>query len=346
MSRIMLLNATAGREVAWRRIRIHKSLDDICHTLEAEIAPSERLNIHRHDKLEVRYVNPLVNDSGGKRRVTTVLVDEVTEEADARRHAITAAGRSPARDIIDSSWSEDYTSRREDYKGITLLALVRAIGKKFNIACDTFPTNKGDPTGIVNAFRIENESPWAKLSGEADNQGYIFTGNEAGGLYLWKAAALSGEAWGFHLTEGVNIKSLSRTENGSEQYNTYIVTGGCKKKTVTDPSCPAGRVRTIDITKPDISETELGRRAQTEMKRRRETRVTVSVPGWGLSDGQIKRLGDTDKKEIFYTPNLLIPVKCPSIGLDAKLLIAEVEYEASPEGFGCTVTAVNKEAYQ
>jgi prophage tail gpP-like protein len=335
----MLKNATTGKEIIWRRLAIHKSLDDICHALEAEIAPSERESVRKHDKLEVRYANPLVKDSGGARRVATVLVDEVTEEADARRHAVTAAGRSPARDIIDSGWSADYTE-------MTLRELARAIGKKFNIVCDTFPTNRGDPTSVVKAFRLENESPWAKLTGEADNQGFIFTSNEAGDLYLWPVPALSGAAWGFHLTEGVNIKNISRQENGSEQYREYIVTGGGKTVTVKDMTCPAGRVRTIDITRPDISEAELRRRAQTEMRRRRETRVTVTAPGWGLADELIRRLGDTKEKEIFFTPNMLIPVKCPSIGLDANLLIAGVEYEAGPEGFISTVTVANKEAYQ
>jgi hypothetical protein len=88
------------------------------------------------------------------------------------------------------------------------------------------------------------------------------------------------------------------------------------------------------------------RRAETEMRRRRETRTAADVPGWGLSDEQIKRLGDTAEKEIFFVPNLLVPVKCPSLGLDATLLVSEVEYEAAPERFGCTVTVVNREAYQ
>lgn len=339
MSRVILRNAGTGKELAWRRLVVRKSLDDICHTLEAELAVSERAKVHRHDRLEVRYENPHITDSDGKRRLTTVLVDEVTAEAGARGNFLTARGRSPARDIIDSAWSEDYAE-------MTLRELARAIGKKFGIPCDTFPTDRPDPTGIVRAFRLENESPWAKLTGEADSQGFIFTANEAGGLYLWPVPALSG--WGFHLTEGVNVESVLWKENGSEQFHEYIVTGGFVDPpvTVTDASCPAGRVRTIDITRPDISEAEMRRRAETEMRRRRETRAAAAVPGWGLTDEQIRRLGGTDKKEIFFVPNLLVPVKCPSIGLDARLLVSEAEYEASPERFGCTVTVANKEAYQ
>ena len=339
MYRIILKNAATGKELVWRRVKIRKSLDDICHTLEAELAPSERLKVRKHDRIEARYESPHITDSGGARRVTTVLADGIT--AEAGEHRVTVWGRSPARDIIDSSWSGDYNR-------MTLRQLTRAVGKKFGIVCDTFPTDKPDPTGIVRAFRLENESPWAKLTGEADNQGFIFTSSEAGNLYLWPVPALSGTAWGFHLTEGVSIKNISWTENGSEQYHEYVVSGGFVDPPVKviDTSCPGGRVRTIDITRPGISEAELRRRAETEMRRRRESRVTVTAPGWGLTDGQIKRLGGTAEKEIFFVPNLLVPVKCPSIGLEAALLVSEVEYEAGPDRFGCTVTVVNKEAYQ
>jgi hypothetical protein len=115
---------------------------------------------------------------------------------------------------------------------------------------------------------------------------------------------------------------------------------------VTDWTCPNGRVRATDITRPDISEAEMRRRAETEMRRRRESRVTADVPGWGLADEQIKQLGGTAEKEIFFVPNLLAPVKRPSIGLDTALLVSEVEYEEPPERFGCTVTAASKEACQ
>jgi prophage tail gpP-like protein len=341
MSRVILRNAATGEELVWRRVVVRKSLDDICHTLEAVIAPSEREKIHKHDRIEIRYENKHITDSGGVRRVTTILVDEITAEAGTETQRVKVWGRSPARDIIDSTWSEDYAE-------LTLRELTRAIGKKFDIICDTFPTDKPDPTGIVRAFRIENESPWAKLTGEADNQGFIFTSNEAGNLYLWPVPALSGAAWGFHLTEGVNITTIAWKENGSEQYHEYIVTGGFADPavTITDPTCPNNRVCTIDITRPDISETELKRRAETEMRRRRESRIAASIPGWGLTEGQIQQLGGTNKKEIFLVPNLLVPVKCPSLGIDATLLVSEVEYEATQDSFGCTVTVVNREAYQ
>jgi len=105
MSRIIVKNATSGNELLWRNIKIKKSLDEICHTLELEIPASERTKVHKHERIEVRYENSFVRDSGGKRLVTTVLIDEITAGADVEKHSVMVIGRSPARDIIDSTWS-------------------------------------------------------------------------------------------------------------------------------------------------------------------------------------------------------------------------------------------------
>jgi hypothetical protein len=82
------------------------------------------------------------------------------------------------------------------------------------------------------------------------------------------------------------------------------------------------------------------------MRRRKETRTQVTVPGWGLTDTQIKKLGAaTSGKEIFFVPNTLIPVRIPTLGLNAALLVNEVEYEAEPDAFGSAITLVNRDAY-
>jgi prophage tail gpP-like protein len=338
MSKIVVKNATAGTELIWRRLTVRKSLDDICHTLDMELDPGERAKIHKHDRIEVRYANPLIQDSqrAGGRRVTTVLVDEVTANADTRKHGIAVKGRSPARDIIDSAWSEDFAE-------MTLLELTRAIGKRFGIQCDPFPQDA--QTQTIAAFRLENESPWIKLINAADNDGYVFTSNEAGNLYLWNVAAVT-RSEGFKLAEGVNIKSIGWSENGAEQFHEYVIKGGGQEARKIDPACPGGRILTIDITDPDFPPAKLPRRAESEMLRRRENTITVSVPGWGLTDEEIKRLGGvTKEKELFWIPNALIPVNAPSLGLNAKLLISEVEQEATPGAFGSVITLVNRENY-
>jgi len=335
MSKVIVVNVSNGQEIMWRSIKIKKSLDEICHTLELEIPPIESSKLRKHNRLEVRCVNDLVRDSGGKRRVTTVLIDEITENADITKHSLQVIGRSPARDIIDSTWSDTCSD-------MTLREITCYIGKKFDIVCDTFPTNQPDPTEFVYAFDWENESPWTKLICEADNQGYILTSNEAGNLYLWRPGARHEE---FNITEGVNVKNIQWTENGSEQFHEYIITGGGEEAKVIDSTCAGNRTLTIDLTDPFIDEKKLRRRAETEMKRRRENKTIVTIPGWGLTDEQIKSLGETIRKEIYWVPNLLIPVRIPSVGLNASLLVSEVEYTATPDSMKCDVTLVNKEAY-
>ncbi|MDR0451274.1 MAG: hypothetical protein LBH26_08415 [Treponema sp.] len=338
MHRLIVTNATSGKELIWRHIKVKKSLDNICHTLELEIPPSERVKIHKHDKIEVRYENSLVRDSGGKRRVTTIRVDEITAGADVSKHSLTVIGRSPARDIIDSTWSGILVN-------MTLFEITKEIGKKFGIDCTIIPTNIGDPTVKVSVFTWENESPWTKIITEADSQGFIFCSNEAGGLYIWKPEGYVRDE-GFHFTEGRNVKTIEWRENGAEQYHEYVVTGGYGEPArVIDSTCNNNRVLTIDLTNPGIEASKLQRRAETEMRRRRENRTTVTVSGWGLTDTQIKNLGETIRKEIFWVPNLLIPVSMPSAGLERNLLIAEVEQEADKDIMQSTVTLVNREAY-
>jgi prophage tail gpP-like protein len=343
MSRIIIKNASTGKELLWRHVNVRKSLDDICHTLELEIPASERTGVHKHDKIEVRYENPHIKDSGGRRLVTTIRVDEITAGADVSRHSLTVIGRSPVRDIIDSTWTDFLMD-------MTLYEITKTICDKFGIACANLPTNRGDPTSRVAIFSWDNESPWTKLITEADSQekdgkGFIFTSNEAGGLYIWQVAAL-GRQEGFHLTERRNIKTIEWKENGAEQYHEYIVTGGWGEPArAIDSTCATNRVLTINLTNPVIEPEKLRRRAQTEMRRRRENRVTVTVPGWGLTDRQIQNLGETIRKEIFWVPNLLIPISMPSLGLRSNLLLAEVEQEADELSMSSTITLVNQEAY-
>ncbi|MDR2663017.1 MAG: hypothetical protein LBC31_08480 [Treponema sp.] len=298
---------------------------------------SQRPAVHKHDRLEVLYANPYIRDSNGERRVTTILVDELSDSTEAAAHTITLIGRSPARDIIDSTWSGRASG--------TLFKVTSAVAGKFTIPVSQFPDDGIDRTKHVSSFSWENESPWTKLLNEASNQGYLFTSNEAGGLYLWKVASVK-KSEGFHLTETKNIRSVRFTENGAEQFHTYVVKGGGQSVTETDPACSNNRICTINITDSLVSRETLRRRAQTELRRRQENKIEATVTGWGLDDKEIQALGETKRKELFWNPNFLIPVNIPSGGIhDIPLLISQVEYRADAGTLTCTISLVNREAY-
>lgn len=335
--------------VSWKRVMVRKSLDEICHYAEVEIPASERGLFHKHGIFQVRYLSEHITEGrdsyGGKygfHPVTTVYIDAINEETEKASHGIIVAGRSAARDIIDSKWSGTILGNP------TLLTVLRQIAGEFGFDTEDvicLPTNKGDITKTVSSFSWENESPWAKLLTLADAQGFIITSNQLGGLYIEQPARGTCD-WGFAIEEGVNVLHPRRSESGAEQFHEYIVNCCNKVGKATDSTCPNKRKLTINLSEFIIDQEKLDRRAKTEMLRRREDKITCSLSGWGLTEEQIKKLGSTYHKEIFWEVNLLIPVKIPSCNMNANMLISQVEYSADSNSLSCDVTLVKPEAYR
>jgi len=351
MSKVIVENATAGRrgELSWRRVKIRKSLDNICRTMELEIPSGERARVRKHDMIRVRLANPLITDSGGRRLVTTVMVDEVAASVEPSGRGLTVLGRSPARDIVDSTWTDD-AIWPEGGMPRTLGSLTRKIAERFGVAVSRFnaacpnSADPPDPTDGVGFFAWQNESPRAELLIEAMAQGFLLTGNAAGGLYIWRPAGMR-RSEGFRVTEGRNVRTIEWRENGAERFREYVVNGAFGVAGAFDRTCNTRRILTIDLTDTGVEESKLRRIAYMEMYRRRERRTAVTVSGWGLSDAQIQRLGETHQKKLFWGPNYLIPVRMPSMDLSEDLLTAEVELEADETTMQSTVTLVNREAY-
>lgn len=340
MSKIVVNAAPAGtrnfKPLVWNKIQITKSLDEICHSLTLELPVSQRTNIAVHDKVEVRFYNKYITHNNGNLRVTTVLIDEITDTTDNGRKYITVLGRSPARDIIDSAWTGKAG-------GSDLLTVAKSIAGQFDIIVDHLPRGQNN-TETVSSFEWDCESPWTKLLNAADNQGYVFTSNEAGNLYLTKSGR-DAEQWHFILAEGANIKSVETTEAGAEQFHEYVVVSSGVQGSAIDGRCKNKRILTLNLSDFNLDQEKAKRRALIELYRRRKRTTKVTVSGWGLTDEQIKSFDSTEEKELFFNPNFLIPVYIPSVGIDGKMMISEVEYRAEPTAFDCTVSLVNPEVY-
>ena len=340
MSKIVVNAAPAGtrnfKPLVWNKIQITKSLDEICHSLTLELPVSQRANIAVHDTVEVRFYNKYITHNNGNLRVATVLIDEITDTTDNGRKYTTILGRSPARDIIDSAWTGKAG-------GSDLLTVAKSIAGQFDIIVDHLPRGQNN-TETVSSFEWDCESPWTKLLNAADNQGYVFTSNEAGNLYLTKSGR-DAEQWHFILAEGTNIKSVETTEAGAEQYHEYVVVSSGVQGSAIDGRCKNKRILTLNLSDFNLDQEKAKRRALIELYRRRKRTIKVTVSGWGLTDEQIKSFGSTEEKELFFNPNFLIPVYIPSAGIDGKMMISEVEYRAEPTAFDCTVSLVNPEVY-
>jgi prophage tail gpP-like protein len=340
-------------KLVWKTIKIRKSLDEICHSMELEIPVSERNKIDKHDKVEVRLFNLNISESEESlhtRRLTTVLVDEITETYDAQKKSIVVVGRSPARDIIDSTWSDRILQQQ------SLEYIVKTIAKKFGIQVHRESIGS-PPTVPVFSFSWGDESPWQKVISEADNQGFIFTSNEKGDLYLWRVAVNEREEgkelrnkklYGktFYTLDEKMVRNIQINKNGAEQFHEYIVCGGGHPPVkMVDKNCKSRRVLTVSITDPFVSPDALKRRALTELRRRQGNRVSVTITGWGLTDNQLRKLGNTKGKEIFWNPNFFVPVDFPSLGFTGNFLVSEVEYEADPSIMTSRITLVDREVY-
>ena len=340
MSKIVINVIPAGKKAAttlqWNRVQIKKSLDEICHSLTLELPVSQKELLQVHDTIEVRFYNKYITSNDGNLRVTTVRIDEITDTTDSGRKYITVLARSPARDIIDSTWSDKSESA-------TLLNVANSIAGKFGIKVQHLPRDV-DNTETIPAIAWDCESPWTKLLNAADNQGYVLTSNEAGNLYLTKSGR-DAEQWHFILEEGMNVKSVEPTKSGAEQFHEYVVVSSGVTGKAVDSQCKNNRILTLNLTDFQLDQEKAIRRAQIELYRRRKTTTKVTVSGWGLTDAQIKSFGDTTEKELFFNPNFLIPVYIPSAGLNSKMMISEVEYIADSHTFECTVSLVNPEVY-
>lgn len=330
--------------ILWNKVRIRKSLDEICHTVELTIPQAQRAKIHKHDKLIMRFESPYITDNKGTHPVTTVLVDDIADTTEENARSALITGRSPARDIIDSTWSGTLNGfNLSELLGTDVKKTPERIATRFGIFAQHMPTNK-QCSEKIQFFNWESESPWQKLLGHADCQGYILTSNQAGNLYVWQPG-WGVQMSGFFLAEGVNIKRIQVTESGGEQFHEYVVCGAAGEARAIDTECKGKRILTINLT-DEYSKTALERRAKTEMKRRKENKLVVTVSGWGLTDDQIRRLGNTSQKELTWEPNFLIPVKIPSYKINDTLLISEVEYTADNSVCETDITLIKQDAFR
>lgn len=163
--------------------------------------------------------------------------------------------------------------------------------------------------------------------------GQLFmTDDEAGRLVFTKAGALGDAAGGLEL--GVNILSGTARRDASNIYSDYVVEGQRAGSDLAYGSAAAHiragaldietkRHRLLAITESGTVTPNLCRQlAAFEQRHRRALLEAVSytVVGWRDAAGELWR------------PNTLVHVRDPLLGIDKKLLLAEVTYSLSSRG--------------
>ncbi len=231
------------RVLRWSRVLARKSLDELTHYAEVDLEQGERQYIAEHMRVWVLYS---VDLGGGlritRRPVVSIYIDKISNQATSKGLPLSFNGRSAARDIVDSTWSDSIGEGRCSASSTRWprgSASARWQGRRLLLlrpGRDQTPAN--DPTGLVPEFAFENESPWAKLQQEAANQGAIITSSQTGGLYVGRVSTTENR-WGFRLKEGWNISAIGESVTGDQQFHTYIIRGGDGlEETGTDSTAP------------------------------------------------------------------------------------------------------------
>jgi len=346
----------------WQRVYIRKSLDEICHYAEFEAGEVDAPNIHAHDKVMIEY-----GTGDFKRLVTTVYVDTKKRVLNNQKFSYLFTCRSAARDIIDSSWTDDIGRTgnilfsHAVYKIASVFSIpiavfgVDSLGRSVNVNPESATNN---PTTMISVFSWKNESPWAKLLQEADSQGILLSSSETGGLYIWKVASAE-RTEGFRLDQDKNIEEFEEEEDGTQQFNSYVFIGaenhrGAPTAKAEDTTCPNKRIMTVNVPDVSISLPRLNQRALTEKNRRACKKIRCRVTGWGLNEQQLSALGkDRTGKQTLWDVNFLIPVKIPKLGVTdttneerpSRKLINQVEFAVEKDAVSCTLQLVERSVY-
>ena len=349
----------------FQKLYVRKSLDELCHYLEMDIAQpvmkkkdndkeEKEPEIERHKTVEVYY-----EFAGVRHQVTTIEIDTVSRVLTSERSVCRVSGRSPARNIVDSSWSEQLKQQ-------TLLQVLKHIAARFGMKVKSY---NGDG-GHLEAFEWENESPWQKLATAAMAHECLIYSSQAGNLYL-NNIAKSARKEGFSLVENENVEEISIEEDGSVQFGHYIMLGEHGNAEARDGNIggkAANRVMTINMSDSSMSEQELQRYARVQMLRRRSRKLKVRLAGWGLTRVQmeatkqlaaVKAREESDEKEksrirddlygfeTLWEPNFYVPIKMDGFGFgfESALLTNQVEYSVEDDAISCNVSLVPREDY-
>ncbi|WGK68371.1 hypothetical protein P0082_07735 [Candidatus Haliotispira prima] len=321
------------------RLYIRISLDEICHYLELDVSEADRRKIGRHDKIEVEY---LVGNQPS-RRVTIVEVDTISRLLNAGSKSYRVTARSRARNILDSSYSEQL-------KDLTLYQIVQQIAGRFDIPVANYAGN----TEKIARFEWEAESPWQKLLTAASAQNCILHSSENGGLCLNKVSG-NARSEGFQLVQNRNIEEISIEENGNEQFRRYEVFGNSGKAEAIDNTCKIeSRIMSINISDDSMSLADLRRWANVQRNRRRNQRLRIRMTGWGLDTEELAVLysrtrGRSPKLfglETLWGVNFYIPVTLPEYGVQRRyLLTTQVEFTVEGEAISCNLSLKPREDY-
>lgn len=318
----------------WKRASITRSIDAIAGRFELEVMDRWEVNAQRWtifpgDACQVKI--------DGKTLITGY-VDRASPTYDTQAHGIRITGRDKTADLVDCS----AIVKGDELRGLKLDGIVRALAQPFGIRV----VSQVDPGAVFQSFAIQpGETAWEAIERAARQRFMVVTTDGEGNAVI---ADIGTRRAADALIEGRNIKSASAEYDYSQRFSDYIVKG--QASAWNDGAEPAknaieSRARDANVTRyrPKIitaemqaSEGSAADRARLEAASRagKSTRITVTVQGWTMSNGELWPL------------NSMVSVRSPLLSIDDDLLISELRFGVSDsEGITTEMELTRPDAY-
>lgn len=326
----------------WKTLRAETGIEQCAGAFELSVMDrwaglSERWQIYPGDACELQI--------NGK-TVITGYIDTARPSFGALAHGIHVSGRDRTMDLIDCA----AIYKTGQWKRVKLDKIARDIAEPFDIKVAV--TNGVDLGGVFDSFNIEEgERAFETIDRAARMRAVLVSTDGSGRLILSTASsAPSGAA----LVQGENVLHGELDLSWKERFSEIIIKGqgkgdatdfGAKvahgKASVKDTSINRYRPLIVIAEQHGKSPTFEARATwEKNVRRGRGTRATVKVQGWTYPTGGV------ENSESVWTPNMLVEVNLPYLGLHQDLLIAKCSFSLDDSGSFTTLQLVHPGALQ
>ncbi len=333
MDEVVALNVRGMVYEGWKEIRISRSIKAIAASFSLSLTDNwSDLNkpwiLVPGDECEVR--------SNGQ-TILRGYIDDVETSYDSRTRTISVSGREVTGDLVDSSVRYDSNT---EFESISLVSLAQKLCKPHGIAVRN---DSGNAKAMVKVAVNVGDTVHQVLEKAARQVGLLLNSDGHGTLLIQKIGQTTA---GAKLIEGTNLLSASARFSMKNRFKEYRVVSQNNFEgldEVSQVSCTGSstdaevtRDRFLVVHAEQASTPELCRvRAKWEQVHRRgeSVRVNTKVQGWRLADGSL------------FEPNRLYRVDSAWIGIDADLLLEEINLTCSSQGTLAELTFTRKDAY-
>ena len=316
----------------WKRVAIDRGLDNLSSAFS--LAITERWP-DQPERWIIKTGQACVVAIGGE-TVLTGWIDAGSFAIDPESHPIEISGRDKTCDLVDCS--ADHKPGSWTKRSLEQIAAELAAPFGVNV---TAKTSTGAP--FAKFALQQGETVFEAIDRMAKLRGVLLVSNESGGLELRRPGAVTA---GYTLELGVNIKAIRFSDNARDRFSRYLLKGQAAgdevsgtdaarpTATATDPGVARHRPLMImnDVQSTSASLAERARWEAT-VRAAKGQDVVVTVSGWRDPSGAL------------YRPDVLVPVKAATIGVEGTLLVSAVRLVLDDRGQVAELTLVPKEAF-